>query len=821
MQFRELNNKYTTTNVRWGAVRDKNLSNQLDSATVVLTKVSSMNIEPYDVIAMINENHNMEYWVVANANRDYLTYESPYLFEYTVDLMSLTKYLETITLPSMSITNIGQNRSIKSYIQRIIEGYVLPQLSNYITAVLYDGLDDRFDMVCPEMTFEQTTAREYLDWLAGIFGCCIQINYRGSGRIEVGAFDLNINGTAIDSSLITNIKDSQSATDYVTELEHNMQQVIAQNTITEYVKFKGDGYVFNSENAVGILSHKPYDFTKIVVKSEIKIHHQWNYDDGGSGLSGDHTTTVSNLDITNYIFPESVFSTLELPNALTEHRIIGVPSSTSATAADVGIGTKYKTNCLYWNRGDNHIRNINAVEEFQWFFGTNATLPAFQSACIEAWLESHWENPQDGYLRGGNDSYWLDDYAWDNIIIEVTYKPYISPRLKVEQKDSFSHLITMPDNSTNTQTEIGKFLAYSLEKNSKLGNKSKILMAKSDVVNNDYSPKLEIGQYWVDENGDKYILSALEYSIHPASILYKGTLTKNYTNQNIYTSINREKRYFSLPDVSEVVERKEVIKEFYQVKNVSSVTGLTIIPSSRFTTKPLFMSLRVTLADETQIFPALYADSVYGGNLIALSASFIDNVSYGSEATETSSTEPNVNGIKMVLKKYVDDNGEAVKFDFEFRTRNSANDSTADADMMQKLAIGETPVVTETTSIDGQYSVEILKDAREKISFTVEKIFYAGATNVTIGNNFAELFNNTSELIWVLFTYTYNGLLTTNETQMSKASFLGGLWRLFLPHYAGTLVVRKNKNNTAITYLTIRNYYYDDYIVILNGTKRG
>ena len=133
MQVRELNDKYSTTNVRWGIVRNKNLSEQLDSATVVLTNVSNMNIEPYDLIQLTNESGNAENWLIANVNKDYVTYNAPFKFDYTLDLMSLTKRLETISLPSMSITNIGQNRTIKSYIQRVIERYVLPELSKYVS----------------------------------------------------------------------------------------------------------------------------------------------------------------------------------------------------------------------------------------------------------------------------------------------------------------------------------------------------------------------------------------------------------------------------------------------------------------------------------------------------------------------------------------------------------------------------------------------------------------------------------------------------------------------------------------------------------------
>lgn len=807
MRLTEINEKYTTTNVRWGIVRNKNLSDQLDSATVVLTNVTAKDIEPYDLVRLGGEDGNNEIWLVANVNKEYVTYTTPFKFDYTLDLMSLTKWFETITLPSMSITNIGQNRSIKSYIQRVVDRYVVPELSNYIDGATYTGLDSRFDVVCPEMKFEQTNVREFLDWMVGQFGCVISATF-SSGNLNIGVLDLNQDVGLLPTEYIDDIKEMNSAQEYVTQFEHNMQDVIGQEPITEYVTLKGDGYIFNSDNAVAVLSHKPYDILKVVVKSELTLKIRFSYSEGGTSGDVTNTRTISNVDITRYVVEENIFNTLEMPPHLDESRTVIVLNQNLTTP----IGTLYKINALNWSRGNTKITNFNFSQEFRVILQNQTTPPAICSAIVEGWLEENWTRNERFYSYEEN--YKIDDYEWSNLVLEITYVPYISPRLLVEQKDNFRHLITMQDNSTNTQTELGKFLSYSLEKNSKLGNNSKIITAMSTVENGDYTPKFAIGQTWTDEDSNKYVLSTLEYSIFKNSILYKGTLTKNYTNRNINTIINREKRYFSLPDPSEIVERKEITKEWYNIQLFSNYSGSAITISNLFE-KPLFALFYAFYNnDELNVGSAgtLYVDSVYGGNLISHNVSFADNISYA-----TSVSEVTTDGYKMNVMKYVDDNGELTKLSFRF----GKSDGTNQENFYKGLAVGELNL--GYTMLWDWYSMELLKDSRERISWSLERIFYSDNSRVKLGNSFAELFQDKTKQVYVSFTYMQNdmtyqegGLVTVNNL------FTTSTWSQVLPSgKTGYLVIKESNNANATVYLKVFSFNAGDYFVFTTGSKRG
>lgn len=819
MQFREYNNKYITTSVRWGVVRNKNLSEQLDSATVILTNVDAMNIEPYDMVRIINENNNIEAWLIANVDKDYVTYTSPFKFDYTVDLMSLTKWLETISLPSMSITNIGQNRSIKSYIQRVVDRYVVPELSNYIDGATYTGLDSRFDVVCPEMKFEQTNAREFLDWMVGQFGCVISATF-SSNKLNIGVLDLNQNVGSLPTEYIDDIKEMNSAQEYVTQFEHNMQDVIGQEPITEYVTLKGDGYVFNSDNAVAILSHKPYDILKVEVVNEYTLN--IGLESPGGGIADSRTISISNVDITNNVVINEVYETLEIPSTLKNGR--PVYSHTSSTTKNevqpYPIGSTLKINSLSWSRGSKQIKYFNNVQEFKEYLWSNYTQSVIEAAIIENYLNEKW-NSWGSIIHNyntGTTLYYLSGYNWKNLLLKVTYIPYISPRLLVEQKDSFSHLVTMQDNSTNTQTELGKFLAYSLEKNSKLGNNSKIITGMSKVENSDYTPKLAIGQTWTDESNNKYVLSTLEYSIFKNSILYKGTLTKNYTNRNLNTIINREKRYYSLPNAGEAVERKEVTKEWYNIQLFSNYSGSAITISDLFE-KPLFAYFTSHFKDNTTTNGTLFVESVYGGNLISHGIVFEDNISYATSVSDLTN-----DGYKMNVKKYVDEDGEFESIEFKFgKTSNETLNQNSLFRNLSKGELGEYSMWIPYEFIWGTYTLTLLKDSRERISWSLERIFYSNNSNIKLGNNFAELFKDKTKNVYLSFIYSSGGAIQESNMTITVNELLTShLWSNILPAgTSGTLIVKENNDPNANVYLTINNFDAGDYFVFTTGSKRG
>lgn len=813
MLFKEINNKYSVSNVRIGIIRTKNLSDELDSMTVVLSHITTINIEPYDLIQLTNENGVNEYWLVANYTKNYVNYDAPYKFDYTVDLMSCTKWLEMVQLPSMTITNIGQNRSIRSYIERIVSRYVVPDIG-YISTVTYT-LDTRFDNVCPEMTFSQPTAREYLDWMVANYGCIIKASYVGNATLNIGVLDLNELKGALPIQYIKNMTEVQNAEDYVTQFDHTLDNVIGQGTIREYVKLKSDGYVFNSDEAVAILSYKPYDIVKVILKTNVTIRrHQW-FDDYGSGVDVVNNIQVTNLDLTDFFVIDNIANTLEMPPySLSETRSLIYSQNT--TASDLYIGNKYKTNCMVWQRGNRIISNFNYTETFKKWFGSGVTETAIEQAIVEAYLKSHWYNDWDDSVNMSIfEEYSVTDYDWKNLILEIEYKPYLSARIDIEQKEKYNHLVTMQDNSTNALTDIASFINQSIEKNSKLGNKSKIFTARNTITNNDYAPKYEIGQYWYDEIGDKYILSTLEYETKLNSILYKGTLTKNYTNRFINAIINREKRYYSLADSSEMVTRNEIFKTDIKISLSDSSpytywAGILLAPA-------VYFSFQTRTSSEKITDGIIMAETLYGDNIVSFTASFQDNVIYASVAGEETSYS-NGSGFKMNIKKYVDDNGEFQRmryacFCFLWSDINETNISATEIDNLSKF---KSP---SGMSLSNSRTINILKDSRERIAITEICKYSSDDSNIIVGKigEITQFYGSSSKKINVVFSVGQNNYsINCTHKEFITCAWVASLINLIANFQlamalVGQLIV-KNVDNEDIIYLTINNYKLTKYL---------
>ena len=123
MRFREILGTYNVTSVRVGHVVTNNLSNELDSLTVILTNIPKINIQSYDIVEFTDENDNVTYWLVANIEKTFTTFKEPFLYEYVVDLISPTKLLE-IPIPSHTITNVPySDRGINRFCKDAVDMY--------------------------------------------------------------------------------------------------------------------------------------------------------------------------------------------------------------------------------------------------------------------------------------------------------------------------------------------------------------------------------------------------------------------------------------------------------------------------------------------------------------------------------------------------------------------------------------------------------------------------------------------------------------------------------------------------------------------------
>ena len=182
----------------------------------------------------------------------------------------------------------------------------------------------------------------------------------------------------------------------------------------------------------------------------------------------------------------------------------------------------------------------------------------------------------------------------------------------------------------------------------------------------------------------------------------------------------------------------------------------------------------------------------------------------------------------MNIRKYVDDDGELESLQFRFGKEGNRGQYT----LYENLAKGALPTIGPSSVSDYQllwqsYTINLLKDSRERISWSLERIFYSDNSNIKLGNNFAELFKDKTKKVYLSFIYSSGGIIqesnksiTVNEflTSNSWSNLLTGIYHT---KASGILYVKESNDPNANIYLTINNFDTGDYLVFTTGSKRG
>ena len=774
MTLREINNKYESSNVRWGRAKTQTLSTEIDSSIIVISNSDKLDIQGDDLAELLNEQGQYEYWLVADKQEDYVSFQAPYKFQYTIQLMSLTKLLETMFLPSMTITNIGQNRTIYTYIYNAVTRYFKTSYNFNIT--FSSGLNAlTSNVVAKEHTFSEPTLREYIDWLLSSVGAICTLKMTKSNGVYFFVLDyLKLSSAPSQiGGYITNITTGQDSEAYVSRILQTSDDIISQQTIKEYLKESTTEPILNTDTAQLRLTRKAYDFKNLKVLNvgfRIRLIDRFTYNGNetthyNSNNDNDVPSKIT-IDISDYTVTQEEYSTLFAPN----------PSSYNTAAGVKGFYTlmsnKYLTNTLVWDRGKNAITNLHYIKTWKelWIdYNTGTSIENAIRRKIWEWFKTTYPNKGVDNVLGEilNAGVWPDnqltktitidpsvpqyssvywwvvdniDYEYDEQLFEVEYQPYFSPKI-VEQSERRNAIYSV-DTNTNAKTDILLQLDRNKEKLNQLACDYKIMTAITKVTNDDYTPKISVGQYWLDENNKKYILTKLETAVNPSFIQYKGTLSLNFSNAIIDTSLNREKRYYAYAN-TEIVTRKENIVKKFNIALTSSVSQdqvKAVIPAD---------SCRISFSYDSHPigYYLLPIVSIYNDRMISFEIQTMDNISITSVKGDSIT-----GGYQNKVLKYVNDNAEF----------NNARVNFGILDKSDTQVVGKTPVewasgidideCGEEQTISGAVTIwvdesnqlfkaltdteelNILKDNREQFNLTVQ---YIPKTSVEISNSTA------------------------------------------------------------------------------------
>lgn len=279
------------------------LSETLDSGTIIISKVKlidRLNIKPYDFVCIYdkdNENGFCHYFLVDNFIEDEINIKDRY-FKYTIQLMSLTKYLEKIQVPNRSISHslneeTISRRTIYSYISSFVSFYS-PKIKakkgdnawEYIKLIELEDSDsfyNKFNIECRDFAFSNPTLRQILTTLMLQVNCLpilkMDTSIDSKGQLILSFVDLNVgNNENIDiraNPSVNYIKRSNASDSYVNVLNNLGENILDENNIVSIrnigFRDRDDAILKQQENLYLETQYPIYNVSKLVLKSFVQL----------------------------------------------------------------------------------------------------------------------------------------------------------------------------------------------------------------------------------------------------------------------------------------------------------------------------------------------------------------------------------------------------------------------------------------------------------------------------------------------------------------------------------------------------------------------
>lgn len=601
-------------NVSEGAVFTENYNETLDSGTIVIPHLTNkIEIEPYDIVKINSSLDSkvrietrymcVDTYVCTQTSLD------PAIYEYNITLFSLTKLLEGILLPSLSITRLktGTPRKVWYYLQQFLDeygtklsanatdGYTNPlfiygwNIVNIATASSFFN-----DTECPEFQWNEPTLREVITDLMMVKDCIPVVTYDIIGKLRIDYMNVSQTRgdiTSAQRSGINYIRESQSSADYVSELKTKLVNSIGEGEITkicEDITFRNySTYLLTTENVMVETSLPIWKLKSIKVvhnlKGSVPIAHR------------DHpNVTVFSVNIDTWVEKDLKDFTLEQKDWQTKD--IFYEPFTSVNDKD--LDANYQNTCLYYTIGAKGIHNFDAKQEtkmlwiksqvsvLQLILGTISEDPSGEMStanvvAMETAVGENWPSGQDPtqYLinwdgislkqssfDSGSANLYID---WQSCMFRVEYEA-LGEHVFLASKSPFqAHKRQVIDNQSQSYVNIKNQGMLEYLKANRLGNQVKLINARYKL-NESATPKLA-------NTIDDSIIFQKQISVYDNFIKANYQATKNYVLRDYFTGIKSKLRSWLIVSGKEAFTRADVCK-FYVNKNLASVKSNYVIP---------------------------------------------------------------------------------------------------------------------------------------------------------------------------------------------------------------------------------------------------
>ena len=567
-----------------------------------------------------------------------------------------------------------------------------------VSGVTIKEIEEKFNMECPEMQWNNPTLREVLTDLMMVKDCIPVVRNN-----IIDYIDLTQKKDEVDTTKVNYIQRSQSSEDYVSELRMEMKNVMqtsinnVKNTccVTEYIPFlPSDGsYVVTSKN--------------IVIKTQLPIlnvKHLWMvFPYSGSVSSGSN-------DLKKYIFKLDLCALKTISNGTkrllyeySEYSVLPVvryePTNFSTISQNIA---------LYFTRGSNIISGFDSVSKQHWLWGTTDEI-----TLLKKLMKNNCRDINNNLVYGPNNN--TDYNPWYSTFFEIEYETQTDSVFQSSKDIAPSHQRIIVDNQTNAYVDAYNqgFMEY--QKANRLGNQQLYINARYE---DDFEDIIKIGDYYEDS-----VVYQTTYQIYKHHIEVNAVATKDYILRDYFTGVKARVRSWKIAEANDAFLRHDLQKYYLEFSKKDKWEDITLFYDlAEDFMSPLFEGavnpiLYCGIVICTQEYPntaqyyvpsntaQMFSMDLIGrivGNSIVFNFGFDDNYSAGKVANVTvSDIEPcdsesdgqghltryvlgvkddivsGYGGVPVKDWQYTDDNGECYSVSYYFATNiNQANDLT-------------------------------------------------------------------------------------------------------------------------------------------------
>lgn len=607
MNLKCLINGIEYENITQGNTFFDEFNETLDSANIIINHVEKIeNLLPYDDVYIYDNslegpNQFYKHLLINNFNYDRLNAKefdgNKIYYNYTIELFSETKKLETIQLPNISITQpaefgnrktiSGKVKTVWFYLEQFVDMYnpLIKVLGNYKDEngkiswtyqkkyTLDENLKSIFENVyAPSFSLNNPNLRDILTQLMNVKDIIPYVQDNVIKGLDISKTYGNFNKKGI-----TKISGSRTSENHCDGLKRTYNNALSQENTCKTVEFLS---FRNSDSSIMTLSNMRIE-TRFPIYKINKIHlcyYKKGYVSKHVGSQKDAVflckqdiTPLVKLNAERQLLNQD-WSQLHIHN---EPKSIEDMAKYKMCTVGYDIGSRYITgwydkysylnsNIAWWNKEATNLENIVTLLDkiyplgiyYRKYFeniGGMTDSDAFYPNKSDQGFFGNYINPFDGGNIPNDNYFSVDTVGLKGLFFIVEYEGFFNGTI-IHSKDNARNDIIMNDNSSSSLTVLEKDGLFQKEKVNRFGNEAVVIWARYDNIND----LQNIGTKFEDD----VIIYHREYAVYDNFITATYYGTKDYVLKNYFTTVFSKHRPYNLLSYEESVIRAENRKMF-------------------------------------------------------------------------------------------------------------------------------------------------------------------------------------------------------------------------------------------------------------------